>query len=69
VQEEYYFRLQLTSNKGHFILYEMAHPPKDQASHPYWNVNELVSRTLLPKGTLSEVPAACDFRPMLIRQD
>jgi hypothetical protein len=62
VQEEFYYRLQSTPDKRFFIMYEMTHPPKEQANHPYWNVNEILSRTLLPKGTLSESPASCDFR-------
>jgi hypothetical protein len=62
IQEEFYYRLQFTANKQFFVLYEMTHPPKDQSHHPYWNVNEILSRTLTPKGTLSDGPTSCDFR-------
>jgi len=61
-QEEFYYRVQFTANKQFLVLYEMAHPPKDQSNHPYWNVNEILSRTLLPKGILSDSPNSCDFR-------
>jgi hypothetical protein len=64
-QQEFYYRAQFTANKQFFVFYEMVHPPKDQSSHPYWNVNEILSRTLLPKGVLSDTPPACDFRQQL----
>jgi hypothetical protein len=65
--EEYYFRLQSTfDNSRRYILYEMVHPPKDQSNHPYWNLNEIVSRTLLSKGSVVDIPKSCDFRHKFI---
>jgi hypothetical protein len=64
-QEEFYLRLQMTTDKRSYILYEMIHPPKDQSNHPYWNLNEIISRSLFPKAALPESPRPCDFRRKL----